>query len=103
MAVIDTTRTVLRASADACEELKDTEYRALSAKACPEREKPQGEAARRTDRAAAVEQGGGLPRGNAQRDNPGVGGDERQVRPSGELGYAVFASSAALRLSFTAA
>ncbi|MDN3292982.1 Rho termination factor N-terminal domain-containing protein [Streptomyces ficellus] len=39
MAVIEATRTVLRASREACEELGDAKYCALSAKACRETEK----------------------------------------------------------------
>jgi len=42
MAVIEATRTVLRASCDACEELADTPYTQLSAKACRETEKLLG-------------------------------------------------------------
>ncbi len=43
MAVIEATRTALRASSDACEEFKDIKYCALSAKACRETEKLLGE------------------------------------------------------------
>jgi hypothetical protein len=39
MAVIEATRTVLRASADACEEFRETTYFELSAKACRETER----------------------------------------------------------------
>ncbi|MDN3296371.1 four-helix bundle copper-binding protein [Streptomyces ficellus] len=43
MAVIEATRTVLRASCDACEEFADTPYTQLSAKVCREMEKLLGE------------------------------------------------------------
>lgn len=43
MAIIEATRTVLRASADAAEEFKDTTYFELSARACRETERMLGE------------------------------------------------------------
>lgn len=55
MAVIEATRTVLRASADACEEFKDTPYFALSAKACRETERLLEQLVQQMNKSGAAE------------------------------------------------
>ncbi|MGI5380061.1 hypothetical protein ACQEV2_38585 [Streptomyces sp. CA-251387] len=81
MAIIEATRTVLRASADAAEEFKGTPYFELSAKECRETEQLLG---RLAEQMGSSDAGEGYPTSPPSATTPAGGGAgrlERQRRP----------------------